>query len=43
VADCDETEGSYGLPAERVLLELMELDTARDPGWKGNLRFSGTW
>ncbi len=32
VADCDETDGSYGLPADRVLVELMGLDTTRDPG-----------
>lgn len=32
VANYDEIDGSYGLPAERVLVELMGLDTTRDPG-----------
>jgi len=32
VTDYDEIDGSYGLPAERVLVELMGLDTTRDPG-----------
>jgi len=31
VRDYDETDGSYGLPADRVLIELMGLDTTRNP------------
>ncbi|HHC24891.1 MAG TPA: ATP-binding cassette domain-containing protein [Desulfobacterales bacterium] len=31
IMDGDETDGAYGLPADRVLVELMGLETLRDP------------
>jgi len=31
VMDGNETDGAYGLPADRVFVELMGLDTLRDP------------